>query len=179
MSAGIALVCATASCPVLSVVSRRAGPLPITSDRDLRRPDARGAPFVQLPVGVPDSAAVLELPLGDVGADIAAVYSWSGHGHRVVNGYSGYSPPHYEVLRAGLAERDDSALTALTGFAPIVVVIQPQRDPDGAWAAFAAAHAGAVPLASPDGQLFYLLPAAAAAALGRGAVADPRGCCER
>ena len=131
IAAGIALLRLTAR----TSSSRRAACvgvvlLAIVADSwtfDLPMPAA--PPLVALPDAVPASAAVLELPLGNVGPDIAAVYRSIGHGRPVVNGYSGYEPPHYRVLRAALAERDDSVLTTLTKFAPIAVVIARDSDP--------------------------------------------------
>jgi hypothetical protein len=116
-------------------------------------------PFVELPAAVPASAAVLELPLGNVGPDIAAVYRSIGHGRPVVNGYSGYEPPHYRVLRPALGEQDDSVLTALTKFAPLAVLIAPEDD--GALN-FVGRHAGAVRLANTATHSVYLLPLVAA-----------------
>jgi hypothetical protein len=115
--------------------------------------------FGQLPSSVPASAAVLELPLGNVGPDIAAVYRSIGHGHAVVNGYSGYEPPHYGVLKAGLGERDDSVLTALTRFAPIAVRIANQDDPGGGLAEYVGRHARAVRLEDSADHHLFLLPA--------------------
>ncbi len=81
IAAGIALVRLTAA------ASRRARVaftivvlLAITADSwTFTNPMPSVPPFVELPGTVPDSAAVLELPLGNVGPDIAAVYrfDWS------------------------------------------------------------------------------------------------------
>jgi hypothetical protein len=125
-------------------------------------------PLVQLPDAVPESAAVLELPLGNVGSDIAAVYRSIGHRRPVVNGYSGYEPPHYRVLRTGLGERDDSVLTTLTRFAPLAVVIAREDDPGGGWSAFVAQHAEAVRLEETERRSVYFLPAAPPESRGGG-----------
>ena len=69
-------------------------------------------------------AAVVELPLGaSVNGDVAAMYRAIGHGRPVVNGYSGHTPPPYEVLRAALGENDATVLRALAVFGPVCVVI--------------------------------------------------------
>jgi hypothetical protein len=115
--------------------------------------------FFELPSAVPVSAAVLELPLGNVGPDIAAVYRAIGHGHRVVNGYSGYEPPHYRAVRLGLEARDDSVLTELTAFAPLAVFVT-RDDPGGNWIAFVEQHAGAVHVEHSPAYDLFLLPAA-------------------
>jgi len=75
-----------------------------------------------------------------------------------VNGYSGYEPPHYRVLKPGLGERDDSVLTTLTKFAPIVVMIASEDDPGGGLETFVRNHAGAVRLGAATGRTLYLLP---------------------
>jgi hypothetical protein len=116
-------------------------------------------PLAPLPPVIPESAAVLELPLGNVGPDIAAVYRSIGHGRRVVNGYSGYESPHYRVLRPGLGERDPSALTTLTKFAPIAVTIDDKDDPGGGLADFVE-RAGATRVGIDNGRRIFVLPAA-------------------
>ena len=85
-------------------------------------------------------AALLELPLGDVWRDIAAVYRSTQHGVRVVNGYNGFEPIYYQVLRRGLADRDPTILDALATFGPIVIAADRTADADGRTAAFLAAH---------------------------------------
>ena len=166
VAAGIALIRATASAPrpkrlAVTILAL----LAITADSwTFSCPMPAVPPFLPLPDGVPDSAAVLELPLGNVGPDIAAVYRSIGHGHPVVNGYSGYDPPHYRVLRPGIAERDGSALTTLTRFAPILIAIAEENDRDGGLAGFAAEQPGAVRLAGAAGYTFYLLPQSGVAA---------------
>ncbi len=70
------------------------------------------------------SAAVIELPLGDVVDDeIAAMVRGTSHGRPVVNGYTGQFPAPREMLVKALKERDGSALRALTAFGPLCVVI--------------------------------------------------------
>src|SRR6185295_9452364 len=100
----------------------------------------------------------LELPLGNVGNDIAAVYRSIAHGRHVVNGYSGYEPPHYRVLKTGLGERDDSVLTTLTRFAATVVIIARSDDPGGGLGAFVERHTGAARLEGTATHTLYLLP---------------------
>src|SRR5204862_2965177 len=112
-------------------------------------------PFDHIPRSVPSSAAVLELPLGNVGPDIAAVYRSIGHRHPVVNGYSGYEPPHYGVLKSGLGERDDSVVTTLTTFAPIVVRIANEDDPGGGLGQYVRRHAGAVAVEETAGRRLF------------------------
>ncbi len=56
---------------------------------------------------------MIELPLGEAYADVAAMYRQMSHQRPIVNGYSGYFPPHYSALRFGLALRDPDVLTQL------------------------------------------------------------------
>jgi hypothetical protein len=157
VAAGIALIRLTASSPrsvrlaitVLVLVA-------ITADSWTFTPMPSVPPFVELPSRVPGSAAVLELPLGNAGNDIAAVYRSIAHGRAVVNGYSGYEPPHYRVVKTGLGDRDDSVLTTLTKFAAIVVIIAKSDDPGGGLGAFVE-HAGAVRLEGTATHAMYLL----------------------
>jgi hypothetical protein len=65
---------------------------------------------------------VLELPLGPEW-DAAATYRSIWHRRRVVNGVSGYDPPHYDPLQAGLNARDPAVLLALATLGPFDVVV--------------------------------------------------------
>jgi len=60
-------------------------------------------------------SVVVELPLGATDRDVAAMYRAMDHGHPTVNGYSGYEPPHYLVLKIALARGDVAALDAAAG----------------------------------------------------------------
>jgi hypothetical protein len=59
------------------------------------------------------AASVLDLPLGDVNHDVAALFRASQIGLPTANGNSGYQPPHYEALRLATQERDETVLSAL------------------------------------------------------------------
>ena len=85
-------------------------------------------------------AAVLELPLGDVWRDTAAIYRSTLHGVRSVNGYNGFEPIYYQALRRGLRDRDPGILTALASSGPILVAADNAADADGRTAAFLAAQ---------------------------------------
>ena len=106
-----------------------------------------------------------ELPLGNVGPDIAAVYRSIGHRRPVVNGYS-VRATAYQVLRSALGEQDDSVLTTLTTFAPLAVVIAREDDPTRSLENFVGGHNGAVRLTSADTHSLYLLPALQSATSG-------------
>ncbi len=69
------------------------------------------------------AAGVLELPLGPTDAATFAMARGEAHGLPVVNGYSGYDPPHYRVLRLALADREPGTLRVLAGRHPLAVVV--------------------------------------------------------
>ena len=89
------------------------------------------------PAGRADGfAAVLELPLGDVFDDIAAMYRTTDHRHPVLNGASGFEATHYFTLKSALEEYDPAALDGLPPDAPVLVVVDQRKDPSGLWRQF-------------------------------------------
>jgi len=77
------------------------------------------------------TAAVVELPLGEQVADFAAIYRSTVHGVPVVNGVSGYVPPHFLPLASALRDRQFSALYELSSRGPIGVAFN-RTGPDAA-----------------------------------------------
>jgi hypothetical protein len=106
--------------------------------------------------------ALIELPLGPE-YDAAATYRAVRHRRRVVNGVSGYDPPHYEWLQRGLNARDPGALLALTAFGPLDVVVDGAADDDGSLARYVAAIPGAEETAGDGVRTAYRLPGTLAA----------------
>ena len=86
---------------------------------------------VEACAAAPRDEALMELPLGDPFDDVAAMYRAMSHGHALVNGYSGYFPPHYAALRFGLGLRDQDVLTQLAAYGANLVAIDTVADPDG------------------------------------------------
>lgn len=126
----------------------------------------RTMPLEQAPVGsivAPDAAPgpLVELPLGDPMRDVAAMSRAMAHGHAVVNGYSGYAPPHYDTLRFALRLHDPTVLTELASRGVRHVVVHTDQDPDGRWQRFVAASPGAQLVRAEGGQIHYELSAAA------------------
>jgi hypothetical protein len=80
------------------------------------------------------------------------------HRRPTVNGYSGYDPPHYTVLKIALGHDDGGALDAVAAGRPLYVAVAHGPDFDR-WAALVAQHPGKT-LVSDDGQwrLFRLPP---------------------
>ena len=119
------------------------------------------------------SAAVLELPLGDVVRDTAATYRATFHGRRTINGYNGYEPRYYPVLRLALADRDHTALEALASFGPLLIAADNTDngnplfgeelgsqavDSDEPWAFFLSNHPGVKRLGEDGNFTLFHLP---------------------
>ena len=113
-------------------------------------------PFAALECGR-GSGPVVELPLGDTYPDVAAMYRQMSHGRPVVNGFSGYFPPHYAALRFGLRLRDHDVLTELAARGITDIVVDREPDPDGQWDKFVASHPQATLVCTEGKQTLYRL----------------------
>jgi hypothetical protein len=107
--------------------------------------------------------ALMELPLGDAYRDLAAMYRSMSHGRPVVNGYSGYFPPHYAALRFGLAGRDANVLTQLASHGAGYIVVNAHDDADGRWRTFVSAHEGVEVVCTEGPQTLYRIEGVPAA----------------
>jgi hypothetical protein len=89
-----------------------------------------------IPLLAMDASAhpVIELPLGDPARDVAAQYRSMAHGRPVVNGYSGYAPPHFGVLSIGLHLDDPEVLAELARDRPITLALD-RREEFERWSA--------------------------------------------
>ncbi len=103
------------------------------------------------------TTALMELPLGDPFRDISAMYRSMSHARPLVNGYSGYFPPHYAALRFGLSLHDDDVLTQLASHGAADVVIDSAADRDGEWRRYVTAHPGTQAVCSEEGRTLYRL----------------------
>lgn len=101
---------------------------------------------------------ILELPLGPEW-DAAGTYRAIWHRRRTVNGVSGYDPPHYAPLQAGLNAHDPAMLAALASLGTIDVVVDGTFDRDGAWARYVSASPGAALVATDGVRTTYRIPA--------------------
>jgi hypothetical protein len=77
--------------------------------RDLVTPEARIYPPQQAPTVAEmarqsEGSILVELPIGQPDYDLRAVYYSTVHWRRLVNGYSGFFPPHYGQLMTALSE---------------------------------------------------------------------------
>jgi hypothetical protein len=100
---------------------------------------------------------ILELPLGPRW-DAAATFRSIWHRRPVVNGVSGYDPPHYAPLQAGLNAHDPGMLLALASLGSFDAVVNAVDDPTGAWARYVSSIAGVVPIASDGRRTAYRVP---------------------
>ena len=100
-------------------------------------------------------AAVLELPLGDVFDDIAAMYRTTDHRHPVLNGASGFEATHYFTLKSALEEHDPAALDGLPADAPVLVVVDQRKDPSRQWLRFLESGSRITPLGSDRHWQFF------------------------
>jgi hypothetical protein len=120
-------------------------------------------PFAALSCAGPARGALVELPLGHTYPDVAAMYRQMSHGRPLVNGYSGYFPPHYAALRFGLALRDHDVLTELAAHGVSDIVVDREPDPDGRWDQYVASHPHASLVCTEGKQSLYRLTSAGVA----------------
>jgi hypothetical protein len=116
--------------------------------------------------GLDPRAAVLELPMADVYQDTRAMLRSIQHGHPIINGFSGYGPPHYDVLQSGVRAFDDSVLVALGEMTPLVVVVNRDQDADGRYRDFMNREVSAVRVRDILAATIYTLPMRARAPTG-------------
>jgi hypothetical protein len=98
---------------------------------------------------------ILELPLGFTYPDVSAMYRQMSHKRPVVNGYSGYFPPHYGALRFGLTLRDPDVLTYLAARGVSDVIVDREPDPDGHWDKYVSSHPNARLICTEGKQSLY------------------------
>ena len=95
------------------------------------RPVPLGIPPPRAILPSPAEAPVLELPADDARANVAAMYRAMDHGRPIVNGYSGYVPPHYAILSLALRRGDSSPLGYLARGRPLMIIVNDQFDAGG------------------------------------------------
>ena len=82
-----------------------------------------------LPVYIPANAQVLDLPVSAGYGNADAQYLAVLGNYRVVNGYSGYAPPHFGALRNALADHRPEAFVPFRERADLYVVARPDLEP--------------------------------------------------
>ena len=137
--------------------------------RDFNTPEARllrpaRAPAVYREFAAqPSDAVLIELPLGPPDFDLRAMFYSVVHWRPLVNGYSGFYPPHYGRLITALSEiprHADVSIEALrsTGATHLILHQGAYRDGEGEATAQVLAAAGATELFRDGSDLLFLLP---------------------
>jgi hypothetical protein len=103
------------------------------------------APVYRWLAAVPVPGAVLEWPIG-FDYDAEHVFRSTAHWKRLVNGYSGFAPPHYDELKNLLEERPipEKAWTRIRDLGAAVLVFHPHESDGLARLNFARAARGAL-----------------------------------
>ncbi len=104
-------------------------------------------------------AVVIELPPEDGRINAAAMYRAMTHGRPLVNGYSGYIPPHYAILTSALQRGDPSVLTELARGRPLIITVHEQEDPGGDYRRLVRALPGVEAKGVSSAGLMFVLPA--------------------
>jgi len=102
--------------------------------------------------------ALVELPLGGIGEDMAAMYRATIHGQRIVNGASGYVPSPYATMASAARDGDASVLSALAGFGHLLVAVDDRADADHFWRTALRDSADATMFGQEKGWSFFSLP---------------------
>jgi hypothetical protein len=110
----------------------------------------------------PDDAVLVELPIGIPDFDLRAVYYATIHWRRVVNGYSGFFPPHYGRLALALSDvphHPDPAWDALVAVGATHVIVHEHVFVEGGVDTTALLRSrGATELLRSDGDVLLKLP---------------------
>jgi hypothetical protein len=109
------------------------------------------------------NAPIVELPVGHIYRDVAGMYRQMAHGHPLVNGYSGYFPPHYAALRFGLETHDPDMLSQLASHGVKDVIVDREVD-RGAWETYVRSYPGAKEVCTEGQQSLYHIEAQEASA---------------
>jgi hypothetical protein len=115
---------------------------------------AAPSPLV-IPAAVPAQAVVLELPIG-VFEDASTMYHSMFHGRRMLNGMSGYEPPHYPMLRIALEEGRAEVLSVFAARAAVAVFV-PRGESGQRLAALVKDRTGARTVATTEAHEVALL----------------------
>jgi len=124
----------------------------------------RSAPLVYRAVGrLPAEAVIADLPLGEADYDVRAMYYSIERWRRIVNGYSGFFPPHYGRVKAGLSEvqrHPDASMETLRelGVTHVIVHEGAYLDAEGRETTAALQGLGATELFRDDTDVLLALP---------------------
>lgn len=116
-------------------------------------------PFAALACDQRGAGPIMELPLGDTYADVAAMYRQMAHRRPVLNGYSGYFPPHYAALRTSLSLLDPDVLTQLAAYGVTHIIVNREQDARGPWQKYVQSHPLATHVCTEGKQSLYRITA--------------------
>ncbi|HEV8231621.1 MAG TPA: hypothetical protein VGQ75_04685, partial [Thermoanaerobaculia bacterium] len=107
---------------VLTAIEYRAAPI------DFPAVDRRPAPVYRWLSGVAVGGAVLEWPIG-FDWDAEHVFRSTAHWKALINGYSGFAPPHYDELKTLLEERPvpEEAWKRIRALGGVLLVFHPHE----------------------------------------------------
>jgi hypothetical protein len=74
-------------------------------------------------------ASVLELPADDLTLNVGAMFRATVHQRPLVNGYSGYTPPHYELMTTALKRGDPTVIQELAQGRSLIIIVNEELDP--------------------------------------------------
>jgi hypothetical protein len=98
------------------------------------------------------------------------MYRQMTHRRPLINGYSGYFPPHYTALQRGLSLRDPDILTQLAVLGVTTAVVDRNEDSGGKWDEYLRSNPAVTQVCTIGQQTLYRIavPPAAAVALSVG-----------
>jgi hypothetical protein len=98
---------------------------------------------------------VVEVPFGDPGQEVGAMFRATLAGLPTANGFSGHDPPHLVMLRNATSQCDLDALDGLAGFGDLSVIADTDRLPDDCMARLVE-RASRDPIAAPGKLLIEM-----------------------
>ena len=117
------------------------------------------APGRQFLGEIAQEATILELPADDRTINLTAMYRALVHRRPLVNGHSGYVPPHYWILIHALRGGDATPLVELARSRPLVVVVNERLDPSRELRDLVESVPGITTIVREHAGTTYLLPA--------------------
>jgi hypothetical protein len=104
------------------------------------------------------NALVLELPPDDARVSVAAMYRAMFHRLPLVNGYSGYIPPHYAILSIALRRGDPSPLMYFARNRPLLVVVNDRPDSGAGFRSLVEGLPGVTALGGSGAGMMFKVP---------------------
>ncbi len=125
---------------------------------------ATPTPFEVMSCAPDPRGPLVEFPLGPIYSDVAAMYRQMAHRRPLINGYSGYFPPHYAALQRGLSLRDPDIVTQLAATGVTTAIVDRNEDARGKWDEYLRSQPSVTHVCSIGQQSLYRLTAPPASA---------------